>query len=94
MDIENDWNSQEINEEDVGNYGDDDLNEDTLDLDDMGNGGVAPAQQQDGVVLMRFCPHDSSMLYPKVGQRCFRLRLEYFLSHFGFPYFPSNYLVG
>jgi hypothetical protein len=69
MDIENDWNSQEINEDDVGNYGpgDEELNEDTLDLDAMGNSGVAPVQQQDGVVLMRFCPHDSSMLYPKVG---------------------------
>ena len=68
MEIENDWNTEAINEEDVGNYGDDGLNEDTLDLDGMGNDGLAPVQQQqDGVVLMRFCPHDSSMLYPKVS---------------------------
>ena len=68
MDIENDWNSEAINEDDVGNYGDEGLNEDTLDLDGMGD-GLAPVQeQQDGVVLMRFCPHDSSMLYPKVGE--------------------------
>lgn len=44
---------QEMEEED----------EDEEDILDMGDDeGI---QQQD-VLLMRFCPHDSSMLYPKV----------------------------
>lgn len=42
---------------------DDDEEEDILDMgDDEGT------QQQD-VLLMRFCPHDSSILYPKASYR-------------------------
>ena len=59
MDIENDWNQEEFNENDVGNYGAENQ-EDILDLDTP-----APIASSDMALLMRFCPHDSSMLYPK-----------------------------
>ena len=54
---------------DVGNYGAEHT-EDILDLDDDDNihnhpHGGDPTTGADGVLLMRFCPHDSSMLYPK-----------------------------
>jgi len=37
-----------------------DEQEDILEMDS------GPAVQQDDALLMRFCPHDSSMLYPQV----------------------------
>jgi DNA-directed RNA polymerase II subunit RPB9 len=61
MDIENDWNQEEFNENDVGNYGVENQ-EDMLDLD---LDSTPPTTSRDVVLLMRFCPHDSSMLYPK-----------------------------
>lgn len=57
MDLDNDWNQEEENEE--------------LQVDDEWNQGeetsiVNPYQNlQDQPLLMRFCPRDSSMLYPK-----------------------------
>lgn len=71
MDIENDWNQEEeeeeFNENDVGNYGletQQDILD--LDLDDTAPNRIAPTMSPTGgVLLMRFCPHDSSMLYPK-----------------------------
>lgn len=53
---------QEMEEEDD----DEEEEEDILDMGD--DDGV---QQQD-VLLMRFCPHDSSMLYPKVRSQSVR----------------------
>ena len=53
-----------------GQYGDDDDEDvdDILGLDDGGNGEAAGAEVDDeSGLLMRFCPHDSSMLYPKVS---------------------------
>ena len=51
----------------------DDLGLDDADADDIlglddgaGLEGEAPADHE-GALLMRFCPHDSSMLYPKVS---------------------------
>ena len=41
--------------------GDQDEEEDILDM-----GGDSGVQQEDAL-LMRFCPHDSSMLYPQVS---------------------------
>eukprot|EP00557_Chaetoceros_sp_GSL56_P008548 CAMPEP_0176491154 /NCGR_PEP_ID=MMETSP0200_2-20121128/8275_1 /TAXON_ID=947934 /ORGANISM="Chaetoceros sp., Strain GSL56" /LENGTH=185 /DNA_ID=CAMNT_0017888553 /DNA_START=110 /DNA_END=671 /DNA_ORIENTATION=- len=83
MDIENDWNQQleeeeevevEFNENDVGNYGVE-THQDILDLDlddsAPASGGITNSNRNggssaaSGVLLMRFCPHDSSMLYPK-----------------------------
>ena len=47
---------------------DDDLGlDDVLGLDD--GAGEVPADHE-GALLMRFCPHDSSMLYPKVSLMC------------------------
>ena len=55
--------------------GDDEDVDDILGLDDGGNGngeeaagGGAEVDDERGL-LMRFCPHDSSMLYPKVSCR-------------------------
>jgi hypothetical protein len=44
---------------------DEDEEEDILDMD----GGET--QLPEDVLLMRFCPHDSSMLYPQVGQKLY-----------------------
>jgi len=87
MEVQNDWNNNEIKEqdtttqmdvEDTNNaeqtitYDDDDDDDDdddeeddddVLDLDAMG--GEAVCTQEAGALLMKFCPHDSSMLYPK-----------------------------
>lgn len=43
--------------------------EEDLDADDilgLDDDAGAAEQNQEGSLLMRFCPHDSSMLYPKV----------------------------
>jgi DNA-directed RNA polymerase II subunit RPB9 len=57
-----------------GNGNDDDEEED--DILETGNDNV---QIPEGVLLMRFCPHDSSMLYPKEDKRlrqlCYACRL-------------------
>jgi hypothetical protein len=53
---------QEMEEEEEEEEEDDE--EDILDM------GEDEGVQQQDVLLMRFCPHDSSMLYPKV---CFPL---------------------
>lgn len=50
-------------DEDMGEEEEDQEEEEEEDILDM-EGGTA-VQQQD-VLLMRFCPHDSSMLYPQV----------------------------
>lgn len=46
----------------------DEAEEDILDME------VTTGGQQEDALLMRFCPHDSSMLYPQVridkGYRC------------------------
>ncbi|GFH52873.1 DNA-directed RNA polymerase II subunit RPB9 [Chaetoceros tenuissimus] len=54
MDIEDDWN-QEYEGDANQEY------DAELDLDSH----QAPTTAPDGALLMRFCPHDSSMLYPK-----------------------------
>ena len=74
------WDANEHREEDVDdNYqgvsneqilddnvdDDDDEDEEEEDILDMEE---APTVQQDAL-LMRFCPHDSSMLYPQVRTR-------------------------
>lgn len=45
------------------NYDDDDGNEEEVDVLDMEG---TTMNTQVGALLMRFCPHDSSMLYPQV----------------------------
>jgi hypothetical protein len=52
-----------------GLYGDDDEDvDDILGLDDGGNGEAVGLEiDEERGLLMRFCPHDSSMLYPKVS---------------------------
>uniref|UniRef100_A0A7S3V5P0 TFIIS-type domain-containing protein n=1 Tax=Chaetoceros debilis TaxID=122233 RepID=A0A7S3V5P0_9STRA len=66
MEIDNAWNQEEetFDVNDVGNYGAEN-HEDILDLDNVPSHSGAPTTSRDGVLLMRFCPHDSSMLYPK-----------------------------
>ncbi len=55
MDLDNDWNQEE--EDNAELQIDDDWNQDEV---------VNPYQNaQDQPLLMRFCPRDSSMLYPK-----------------------------
>jgi DNA-directed RNA polymerase II subunit RPB9 len=63
MDIDNDWNQEEFNENDVGNYGVE-TQQDLFDLD-LDSAPMNASMSPHGVLLMRFCPHDSSMLYPK-----------------------------
>lgn len=63
----------------LGLFGDDDEEEvdqqqqyqDDLDADDiLGlDEGAGDMENPEGSLLMRFCPHDSSMLYPKVSFR-------------------------
>ena len=68
---------EENNHGGIGLFGEDDEQEqhyndaadldDILGLDDEDNAtGTAPTGSE-GSLLMRFCPHDSSMLYPKVS---------------------------
>lgn len=59
----------EPNQQQLQQYQDDlGLDDDILGLDD--GAGEVPADHE-GALLMRFCPHDSSMLYPKVSlQKC------------------------
>jgi DNA-directed RNA polymerase II subunit RPB9 len=54
MDVDNDWNQEELNDE--------------LAIDNDWNQEMTHEMQQtlqDQPLLMRFCPRDSSMLYPK-----------------------------
>ena len=62
----------------LGLFGDDDEEDiqqqqyqDDLDADDiLGlDDDIGAAENAEGALLMRFCPHDSSMLYPKVRIR-------------------------
>jgi len=59
---QNNNNQQQLQQYDLGL--DDEDADDILGLDDGINGGEVPADHE-GSLLMRFCPHDSSMLYPK-----------------------------
>jgi hypothetical protein len=60
--MEEDWAGQEEeHEEEEEVQGDHDEEEDILDVGEE----VAPDDR--GALLMRFCPHDSSMLYPSVS---------------------------
>jgi len=71
MEVENDWNQdeEEFNENDIGNYGGG--IDEILDLENHTSAAsttaasIAASLSPDGVLLMRFCPHDSSMLYPQ-----------------------------
>ena len=67
-----DANEEDVEEAAVGGGGlfDDDDDEEEEDILDTGDAVVT--QQQD-VLLMRFCPHDSSMLYPKEDKRAKQL---------------------
>ena len=56
---ENDNQQEVAGEDDEDEEEEEEEEEDILDMED------APAAQQDAL-LMRFCPHDSSMLYPQV----------------------------
>jgi len=110
MEVQNDWNNNEIKEqdtttqmdvEDTNNaeqtitYDDDDDDDDddedeeddddVLDLDAMG--GEAVCTQEAGALLMKFCPHDSSMLYPKTKQQ------EHYTMHVGVVISLSNNLL-
>jgi len=68
---ENENNGQ--HQQQLQQYQDDLLDDDDiLGLDDAA--GEVPADHERGL-LMRFCPHDSSMLYPKVSSITFRLAL-------------------
>ena len=60
-------------EEEDDDQQDQDMEEEEEDILDTGED---TAQQQDDALLMRFCPHDSSMLYPQVCSKreCFILR--------------------
>mmetsp|Transcript_13485 Transcript_13485/g.20465 ORF Transcript_13485/g.20465 Transcript_13485/m.20465 type:complete len:154 (-) Transcript_13485:484-945(-) len=57
MDVDNDWNQEELNDEE-DNYGNDGM-------DDMALSHHQQQAVQNQPLLMRFCPRDSSMLYPK-----------------------------
>ena len=61
-DIWGEEENDEQQEEDMLPEGDDE-DEEEEDLLDMGD---ETAVQQEDALLMRFCPHDSSMLYPQV----------------------------
>ena len=61
---QNNNNQQQLQQYDLGL--DDEDADDILGLDDGMNDGEVPADHE-GSLLMRFCPHDSSMLYPKVS---------------------------
>ena len=60
----------------IGLFGDDEEQEqqyndaadldDILGLDDEDAANTMQSADPEGSLLMRFCPHDSSMLYPKV----------------------------
>ena len=58
-------NNQQLQQYDLGL--DDEDADDILGLDDGMNGGEVLPADHEGSLLMRFCPHDSSMLYPKVS---------------------------
>mmetsp|Transcript_15906 Transcript_15906/g.28845 ORF Transcript_15906/g.28845 Transcript_15906/m.28845 type:complete len:185 (-) Transcript_15906:90-644(-) len=60
-DDDEDENGQ-LQHQQLEQYHDDLLDDDILGLDD--GAGDVPADHE-GALLMRFCPHDSSMLYPK-----------------------------
>ena len=66
----------ETNNGGIGLFGDDEEQEqqyndaadldDILGLDDEDAANTMQSADPEGSLLMRFCPHDSSMLYPKV----------------------------
>jgi DNA-directed RNA polymerase II subunit RPB9 len=70
---------QEEEEGDEGDNNNNNNNNDDDDEDDILETGNDAVQIPDGVLLMRFCPHDSSMLYPKEDKRlrqlCYACRL-------------------
>merc|ERR1719273_1406167 len=82
MDEQNDWDDEEenlecdqvqdevaVNEEYEDGEGMED-EEDILDAGmNAGNEANNTMTDPDGVLLMKFCPHDSSMLYPKEDKR-------------------------
>jgi len=45
---------------------DDDMNEEEEEEEDILDMDAGTTVQQEDSLLMRFCPHDSSMLYPQV----------------------------
>jgi len=63
---QNNNNQQQLQQYDLGL--DDEDADDILGLDDGMNGGEVLPADHEGSLLMRFCPHDSSMLYPKVSE--------------------------
>lgn len=72
MEVQNEWNEEQQQDSELENsnaqtaYDDDEEEEeedDVLDLDAMG--GATSSAHHDDALLMKFCPHDSSMLYPK-----------------------------
>ena len=62
-------------------WGEDDENDQQHEQDgdneeeDLLDTGDTAVQQDDGALLMRFCPHDSSMLYPQVCVNAGLLRI-------------------
>ena len=76
MKVDDDWEIQE------GNVPRNDPNEDDVDDEEDDEDDILGLKEEDEVderlasqrlVLMRFCPHDSSMLYPKEDKRGRRL---------------------
>jgi DNA-directed RNA polymerase II subunit RPB9 len=65
------WNDddEEQQHEDAAMYEQEDEDDDILDM-----GDDEQPQSQDTALLMRFCPHDSSMLYPQEDKRTRTLR--------------------
>jgi len=75
MEVQNEWNEEQQQQESgIENSNEqtayeeeeeeeEEEEDDVLDLDAMGGGTVSA--HHDNSLLMKFCPHDSSMLYPK-----------------------------
>mmetsp|Transcript_34620 Transcript_34620/g.72041 ORF Transcript_34620/g.72041 Transcript_34620/m.72041 type:complete len:158 (-) Transcript_34620:277-750(-) len=64
------WDDQQVEGEGMEEDGEGEMDEEEEDILDMGDD--AGGTQQD-VLLMRFCPNDSSMLYPRENKREKRL---------------------
>jgi hypothetical protein len=66
------WQEEAVNDAE-GGVDDDDDDDDDEDILDMGGADASQAgpneAQQREALLMRFCPHDSSMLYPQVSKK-------------------------
>jgi hypothetical protein len=71
---------QQHHAEDMNEEEEDDDEEDILDMGGGGDGGIGGAPneaEQREALLMRFCPNDSSMLYPEVSSLNLRVGFSF-----------------